>query len=320
MVRKGQKNWVIENKRTTGILSLLLGGEANKIARIMNAKTFGFNRNKVRMHKDELLGDFDMLGIYEKFSSSDRYLRKVLSEFDESNLFFFFDRRGKRCKATRMAWCSPNLVGILEVVYCFTPMQKNKEKILQAIAEAKKDYLESELPSDISINLEKLSMMDKHVKDMREQIAKGVQDSKEALRRQRDKRDSRPLEYLTPTLAMVYMQEQCADLGVSFFDERIGKTMGQLKNWLVAIAEAGHDAREVLYDVCQYWNMFRVGEITQDGREVVLPHQVSFSEFYKYRKYILGYIDEQKQNPTPKSYEDGDYTIVDVKVERMNDV
>jgi len=110
---------------------------------------------------------------------------------------------------------------------------------------------------------------------------------------------------LRPFMIRRLMTEYCEEVGVKYAEPGwTGKEAKSAVNWLNYCKGAGHDPREILFEVCKFWKSFRSGAILRDNRtQIVLKDTVSFWQFYQYRREIGAWIKANRDRVTESQSE-----------------
>ena len=134
-----------------------------------------------------------------------------------------------------------------------------------------------------------------------EENARAAREKSEAAnaRRQEKMRQADP-EQVKPGWVFEMMRQFSSELGVRYIGTTLeskkdkGRLQGSARNFLAYCKEQDINPRDLLYDVCDHWNLFRSVLTDDKGRPLELSGAVNFDQFFVFRKQIVMWLAENK--------------------------
>ena len=223
---------------------------------------------------------------------SDRHLREVRSMLRDRGLVFVTPTSKDRSAPSLY---TPNFFGVTRAILkAHHPAQAiitDWDRLAKIFKNSKTDFQNMGLPYDTPIMIQQ-NRFDAISEDAREMVKK----SKVVLKRYLSTAGAKPL---TVNMISPWMKECCVDFEIDFYESSwTGKEYQSAKNFLKYCAKSDRDPRAVLRSVCQFWGRFRIGELTYEGRPVVLPENRQLSKFFIYRREIEAWIAVNRNRKT----------------------
>ena len=152
--------------------------------------------------------------------------------------------------------------------------------------------------------------------DMQNRIAKGLAKNLESVQRKKAKKKAHSGDDATIWNLLDDMKQYCTEFNVTFHDTWGAREMGSARQWLNQCLKNNQEAKQILWDVCQFWSFFKRGSLFNDqGKEIVLPDTVSFSKFYIYRREICSWLAVHK-NTISEQHPLADRKVIDLRTRR----